>query len=191
MAYARIVLLCVAVAVGFGVVHNQVTVSLSPEYFTIGHASTFEWSSVRVRALGLSLLVGAWLGASLGALLAAIAQNGKRPRLRARDLARPLAMLLLVAGCTSAVLGGIGYGLGHTDAMEIGGRLADLVPEGAQERYLAVRFIHGATYFVAIAGGLILCIHVWILRRNLGANPTSRSTPYNHRVPKSSIRKPE
>lgn len=52
MRFFAIVLLTVAAAVAYGVAHDQVTVRVSLEYFTVGHPPVFDTTSPTLLALG-------------------------------------------------------------------------------------------------------------------------------------------
>ncbi|MFT5831565.1 MAG: hypothetical protein ACI9D0_002161, partial [Bacteroidia bacterium] len=51
MAAIRIVLLCMLAAIAFGIAHDQVTVRVCLEYFTIGHPKVLETNSPTLLAL--------------------------------------------------------------------------------------------------------------------------------------------
>ena len=48
----KIVLLCIAAAVVYGILHDQVTARVCVEYFTIGHPPVFNTDSPTLLALG-------------------------------------------------------------------------------------------------------------------------------------------
>ena len=52
MLFFRIVLLSIASAIGYGILHDQVTARVCVEYFTIGHPPVFSTDSPTLLALG-------------------------------------------------------------------------------------------------------------------------------------------
>lgn len=78
MRFFSVVLLAVLAAVTYGIVHDQVTVRVSLEYFTIGHPPVFDTDSPTLLALGWGVLATWWVGLPLGFLLATASQVGRR-----------------------------------------------------------------------------------------------------------------
>src|SRR3954447_21182280 len=93
MQSALIVLLSIASAVAYGILHDQVTARLCVEYFTIGHPPVFPTESPTLLALGWGTIATWWCGLILGVPLALIARAGSRPKLTAGDFLMPIAVL--------------------------------------------------------------------------------------------------
>ena len=51
MEYVKIVAFCVAAAIAYGILHDQVTAHLCVEYFTIAHPPVFHTESASVMSL--------------------------------------------------------------------------------------------------------------------------------------------
>ena len=60
MKWLAIVLQCVAACVVYGVIHNQFTVRICLEYFTIGHPPVFPTKNPTLLALGWGVLASWW-----------------------------------------------------------------------------------------------------------------------------------
>jgi len=73
MQAGLIVLLCVLAAVAYGVVHDQVTVRVCVEYFTVGHPPVFPTDDPTLLGLGWGVLATWWVGVLLGLGLAVAA----------------------------------------------------------------------------------------------------------------------
>lgn len=65
----RIILLCVAVAVVYDVLHDQVTARLCVEYFTIAHPPLFDTDDPTLLGLAWGALATWWVGLALGVAL--------------------------------------------------------------------------------------------------------------------------
>ena len=74
--FLKIVVLGLVVAMGYGIVHDQVTTRVSIEYFTIGHAPIFSTDSPTLLAFGWGIVSTWQLGAVLGLVTAAFARLG-------------------------------------------------------------------------------------------------------------------
>lgn len=78
MKFIRIVLAAVGAAVGYGIVHDQITVRISPEYFTIGHPRLIETSSLTILALFWGVVATWWVGLPLGFLVLSVIRERRR-----------------------------------------------------------------------------------------------------------------
>ena len=154
---AQIVLLGVGAAVVFGVLHNQVTVRISPEFFTRGHPNIFPFTSPAVLALAWGVLRPLVSGLIVSIPAAALATAGRRPQLSARDMRAPILALCL-AMATGSVLGGIaGYRSAANSSRE---------PPAEGVRYRAVEGAHRAAHATGAAGAVALWIHTLRRRRH-------------------------
>src|SRR4029077_1503393 len=78
----KIILLCVAAAIAYGVAHDQITARVCLEYFTVFHPPVFATQSPTALALGWGVIATWWCGLLLGLLLALAARSGSRPKVR-------------------------------------------------------------------------------------------------------------
>src|SRR6266404_9486519 len=96
----KIFLVCIVAAIFYGVIHDQITVRVCLEYFTVFHPPVFATQSPTLLAFGWGVIATWWMGAFLGALLAIATRAGSRPKLSAMNLFNPIGKLLVViAGC--------------------------------------------------------------------------------------------
>lgn len=166
-----IVGLCIAAAVAYGLVHDQVTVRLSLEYFTVLHPHVVDTDSPTVLALVWGVIASWWMGAALGVPLAVCCRSGPGARLGARDLVRPVLLVLALMGAGAVVAGAAGWWLAA------GGRVPANypgVPPEHQVGTMAVAFAHVAAESLGVTGGLFLCLWAVVRRMRLDAPATSR-----------------
>ena len=62
----KIVSLCVAATCLYGVIHDQITIRISPEYFTLAHPAFFPTSNRTLLALCWGIAATWWIGAAFG-----------------------------------------------------------------------------------------------------------------------------
>ena len=67
--FLKILLLCIAAAIVYGIVHDQFTACICLEYFTVFHPQIFPTQSPTLLAIGWGILATWWVGAFLGVLL--------------------------------------------------------------------------------------------------------------------------
>src|SRR3974390_870161 len=105
----KIIFICIAAGILYGIVHDQFTARICIEYFTLFHPPVFPTQSPVLLAVGWGILATWWVGAFLGILLAISARVGARPKLNASSLIRPIGYLLIVMAVCAIVSGTIGY----------------------------------------------------------------------------------
>jgi hypothetical protein len=88
MQAISIVGLCIASAVVYGILHDQVTARVCLEYFTIGHPPVFATDSPTLLGLGWGIIATWWVGLFLGVPLAIAARAGRRPKRDVSSLMR-------------------------------------------------------------------------------------------------------
>lgn len=163
--WLKIVLMCVIAAVVYGVCHDQVTVRISLEYFTVGHPPIFPTSSPTLLALGWGVIATWWVGALLGIPLAISARAGRRPRRNAGALVRPILILFCTAAICAVIGGLIGYTLANMGIIYLVPHLADRISENRRTAFLVAGWMHSVSYLVGFIGGTIVVIQTWRHRR--------------------------
>src|ERR1041384_2373253 len=109
MPSLKIVLLGLCAAVGYGILHDQVTARVCVEYFTVGHPRIIASTSPTILGFVWGVLATWWVGLPLGCLLALAARAGPWSQLRAADLRTSVMILLVVMAICAALAGFIGY----------------------------------------------------------------------------------
>ena len=171
MESLKIIVLSVAAAVAYGIVHDQVTARVCVEYFTIGHPQLFvvPTDDPTLLGIGWGIVATWWVGLPLGIGLAIAAQIGLRPRRSARSLIVPIAKLLGVMAVCALAAAVTGWLLARNGAVILVGSLAERVPAEKHVAFLADLWAHNASYLVGIVGGIVLVSRIWKSRD--GENP--------------------
>jgi hypothetical protein len=163
MQFLKIILLAVAAAVVYGIVHDQITVRVCLEYFTVAHPPIFGGTqSPTLLAFGWGVIATWWVGLPLGVLLALAARVGGLPKLTAKDLLIPMFVGLLILGA-AAMLAGY-YGCMHASMTRDWARL---VPPEHRKGFAFDEGAHLASYVLGAILGMVLSIWTIIKRATL------------------------
>lgn len=161
----EIIGLCIMAAVLYGIAHDQITVRICVEYFTIGHPPVFRTESRTLLGLGWGIIATWWVGFVMGIPLAITARYGRYPKMDWKQLVRPLFWLLLCMALMAISAGRIGWHLAQNNHIQLQGRWAQDVPLGQHRAFLAAAFAHSASYTTGFAGGAIVILQTWWKRR--------------------------
>ena len=165
MKSTQIILLTILAAITYGVVHDQITVRLCLEYFTIAHPPLFRTGSPTLLALCWGFAATAGIGAIFGVVLALVSQSTcEAPPVPISRLVRSILVLLAVMGAVACSAGIIGYQLSRAGFISLPPYLGTIIPARQRDRFMAVWFAHGASYLVGLSGGALLCLWVWRAR---------------------------
>jgi hypothetical protein len=165
MKRAAIVLLAVAMAIAFGILHNLVTVQISPANFTVGHARIVPTDSPLILAIAWGIATPFVAGLLVGVPLSLVATVGSRPQLSAARLVLPIAALCMVMAVGSVAGGAVGYARARGGSPDIGEGLARRVPSDELVRFASVRTAHAWAHRAGLAGGVFLWLYAWHVRR--------------------------
>lgn len=176
MQAAAIILLCIGSAVGYGIVHDQITARICVEYFTIGHPPVFPTSDPTLLGLGWGIIATWWVGLLLGFPLAFAARLGSYPKRSAASVVRPVLRLMAITGAAAIVAGLTGGILARAGAVRLVGPLAEAVPSGQHVPFLVDLWAHSASYIVGFVGGCTLCVLVWRSRKRVTLIAASEAT---------------
>ncbi len=166
MPHLKTILLCLFGAVSFGIVHDLVTANCCVEYFTIGHPKVIESENPFMLALVWGILATWWVGLILGTLIVVFNAAGKTEKVPFSIIRKYVIRLLLIMVFTSLLAGIIGYILANTGTIYLVGELADRIPAGKHNAFLAVAWAHVSSYIVGFVGGIVICMKVWMQRTN-------------------------
>jgi len=167
----KIIVGCIAAAIVYGIVHDQVTARICVEYFTVFHPPVFATVSPTLLGLGWGVIATWWVGAFLGMLMCIAARSGPRPKLTIREVARPIIWLLTGMGCSALLFGVLGYFMGSMPPNWFAA-----IPTPAHRRFVADWWAHSASYATGFLGGLLVCVLVYIRRGRL-ASAAKLSSP--------------
>ena len=163
METIKIILLGVAAAIVYGVLHDQITARVCVEYFTIGHPPVFHTDDPTLLGLGWGVIATWWVGLPLGILLAAAARVGSLPKANARDLLKPVGVMMACCGVLALAAGVVGYVLANGGGVTLDDGLAARILPARHALFLADLFAHTASYGGGLVGGFILCM--WVVMR--------------------------
>jgi hypothetical protein len=168
LRFLSIVLLCIAASIAYGLVHDQITIRISLEYFTVLHPQILpEDTSPTVLALAWGIIATWWVGLILGIILGLACCVGKQPSLGAKDLLVPIIGLLGVMAVGAALAGIIGYELGVHKILTPAPFVTANVASDRINRLFTAGGSHLASYAIGFAGGIVLSIRSWIRRGKL------------------------
>jgi hypothetical protein len=169
-----IFLLSITAAIVYGIAHDQITVRICVEYFTIGHPPVFPTSDPTMLALGWGIIATWWVGAILGVPLALAARVGKQPPLPASALVKPIFLLLACMATCAALAGLAGYVAASNHIVVLSGDLAERIPPDRHIPFLVDLWTHLASYASGFLGGLLLI--AWTLIARYKADVAQRLT---------------
>jgi len=154
LTFSLTVVTSVVAAIGYGIIYDQITIRICPEYFTVWHPRVSDSTNLTVIALIWGFIATWWMGLSLGLLLASFAVFGRQPLPSGRFILRTIGRILLwTAGVT--LLTGLCAWIFRFEAYPyvMGYSLYQLGPE-FRRRFGVDYWMHTTSYF----GGLITCI---------------------------------
>ena len=161
MPALRIILLSIGAAITYGIIHDQITARLCVEYFTIGHPQIIESDSPTVLAFFWGGVATWWVGLLLGTGLTIAARVGRRPKLTASQLRRPIGFLMITMFSIALLAGIIGYFSAQADAIKLLEPLATEVPADKHIAFLTVAAAHLGSYLSSFIGGITLWMITW------------------------------
>jgi hypothetical protein len=165
MQFLLIILLCVLSAIVYGIVHDQITARICVEYFTVGHPPIFNTESPTLLAFGWGALATWWVGLMLGFPLACAARLGSSRPLRAKELIKPIAVLLGLMGTAAFLAGMIGFMLASKGSIRLTGVFASSIPAAKHISFLVDMWTHSASYLFDFVGGIVLIVQIWRKRQ--------------------------
>jgi hypothetical protein len=164
----RIILLCIAAAVLYGIIHDQFTARICIEYFTVAHPRILDTTSPTLIALYWGVAATWWVGLMLGVPLAVACRAGSRPRLSASQLVRPIGILLPCMAVCAIIGGTVGFIFASRGIISVG-NWASVIPASAHARFLADAYSHLASYASGFLGGIVIIVWAVRERRQLHA----------------------
>jgi hypothetical protein len=165
MRSVQIVLIAVAAAALYGVIHDQITARICVEYFTIGHPPVFKTSSPTLLGLGWGVYATWWVGAILGGMLAVAARAGRDPKRMTRTMIKPVAILIAVMAVGATVAAVVGHALATRGVVVLHEQMASQVPADRHVAFITALWAHSASYTIAFVGGTLMVLMVWVSRR--------------------------
>ena len=159
-----IALLCTALTIGYGVLHDLVTIRISPEYFTIAHAPVIATDSRTLLAAAWGIAATWWVGVPFGLVLGLTATTGPRARTSARALVSPLLSALGLTAGFAALAGMLGFLAASTGFIHVVGPLAGRLSPNGRVQFVAVLWTHLASYAAGGVLALVVVVRTWQAR---------------------------
>jgi len=155
LVYLFLVLVAMVLAGLYGMIHNQISYTVSEEYFTKFKFNQFgldgcPWPN-RVKAAAVGFLASWWMGVPIGLVVGTF--GFVHPSAR-RMLTVTLWSFAVVIGFTLLFgLGGLGYGWIQTRRVNIADYQGWYIPDGLVDvrRFLCAGYMHNSSYL----GGLL------------------------------------
>ncbi len=160
--------LATLVAALYGVVNDQITVTLSPEYFSVFKRAQFgpdleaaglSQSPVRVQAVLVGILATWWFGGLLGAVLSLAGLAGRRCPLPTRDFLRAVLGIMLLTLCLSFFSFLAAYAAEPAVKPTAEG-WPFLTGIQAVRAAFAVGWWHNAAYLGGLLGTILACVRI-------------------------------
>lgn len=158
MKSIAIILMCVAICIGYGIIHDQITARICVEYFTIGHPPIFNTRDPTLLGIGWGIIATWWVGILLGIPLAASCRVGPWPKLEPRTLWKPLLRLAIISFVFATCAGLIGWIAASRGWVFLSGSIADRVPTERHVPFLVNLWAHNASYLAGCLGGIAIMV---------------------------------
>lgn len=157
MEAIKIAVMCIAAAIVYGIIHDQITARICVEYFTVFHPPIFHTQSPTLLGVGWGIVATWWVGAFFSVPLILAARAGARPTLRALELLPSIGWLLASMGVFAMLSGFIGYVLARQGVL-VTDWLSFTDSPALRYRFMAVWWAHSASYAAAFVGGITVCV---------------------------------
>jgi hypothetical protein len=165
IARFRTMLLGIAVLSGYGMLQDQVSARLCPEYFTKLHPPVPGVTDPTLLGIAWGFLGAWWGGAALGYAAGIAATIGTRPPLQVRELVRPMLVLMTVVATVTAVTGVNVAVHAELFGVSMDSNSAELVPPERRRAALVVACYHFSAYATAILGSIVLTVWISLERK--------------------------
>lgn len=162
LVYILLVLIAVGVAGVYGALHNQISYTVSPEYFTKFKFQQFGYTDTqipeRIRASFVGFNASWWMGIPIGLLIGIVGfiHRGYRRMLTVslQAMGIAVAFTLLFGLC------GLFYGFIQTSNLNLADYRYWYLPNHVVEirRFLCAGYMHNSAYF----GGVLSILVAWV-----------------------------
>jgi hypothetical protein len=150
----------------YGALHDQISYTISPEYFTKLKFNQFAWADAgwqpRVFAALIGFLATWWVGLIAGWLLARLGLAGLPATVRRRCTIRAFAIMLTITPICGSLGALLGFVEGQTSDLSGWKSFQTLLGVEDLPSFVIVAQLHNAGYLGALLG---LLLAVWYVRR--------------------------
>lgn len=156
----------ILLSVVYGLIHDQITIRICPEYFTVYHPHLFATRDLTELALLWGVAATWWMGAFFGILLALAAQNGPAPTVKPSFCRNGMIAVLLLTGLLACLGGLVAKGHYMSPFFPSDIRIQNL-PASRQEGFAVNYAAHNISYMASGLGAVILCLAILYKRHKL------------------------
>ena len=154
----KIIALAMGAAIVYGMAHDQITIRVCPEYFTVAHPHIFNTASLTLIALGWGVVATWWAGLGAGVAFALAARAGAAQKFTWRRLVRPvMALFVIMAACATAA-GFFGHWMAATGKISSLQAWGLMLPAEKQPAFRADVFTHAISYLVGGVGSVVIAL---------------------------------
>ncbi len=157
---AHSTLLGAGILSAYGILQDQISVRLCPEYFTVFHNPIPGLTDPTLLGIAWGFLASSGGGIAMGYAVGLAATLGPKPQLTLAELVRPMLLLVLAVGFATFVAGGSVSLAADKLGVRLDPFLGTLLPEQRHRALLTVSTYHTVSYATAIAGSIVLCVGI-------------------------------
>lgn len=172
--FLETVVTSIVASVAYGLVHDQITIRICPEYFTIWHPHVIDTDSLTVLALVWGVIATWWVGLILGIVLGFFAVYGSKPVPTYRFMLRTILLILGWTAVTAIVVGIFAWITKAEPFPYVIGADLYLRGEDFRRRFGIDLYVHNASYFAGLAIALVYGILVLHHRGKLAEPPSPK-----------------
>ncbi len=178
LKFLTIAVMAMLLTILYGLVHDQITIRISLEYFTIGHPKIVETVDPTLLALAWGVVATWWAGFFIGLLLGAASRFGSWPKVEPSELLLPITFALIATGLIALMFGLGGSLAASNGALTLGEPMASRVDPAEHVGYLTAWWTHNGGYVGGFLGGIVLVARsLHIRRRRARAYPDTTTSP--------------
>ncbi len=161
MVFIALLPLAILIAGAYGVVHDQITYSISSEYYTKFKFQQFGLLTSdlpeRFRAGIVGFLASWWMGIPIGLLVGLAGFVHADPRRMFTVSIQAFALVVVLTLLTG--FGGLGYGVAQTSTIHLSDYRGWFIPDGLVDlrRFLCVGYMHNASYIGGAISMFVAC----------------------------------
>lgn len=156
----KIIALAMGGAILYGIAHDQITIRICPEYFTVAHRHIFNTGSLALIALAWGVVATWWAGLAAGVAFVLAARAGSPLMLTWRRFVRPAAVLLLIMAIVATLAGFAGHWMASTGRISSVQAWGLMIPVEKQADFMADVFTHACSYLAGGLGSIVIALMV-------------------------------
>ena len=154
----------VVASIGYGLIHDQITIRICPEYFTVWHPHLVDTSNLTVVALAWGVVATWWMGAFLGLMIGLASTIGRLPLAPRSMILKAYAWIMGLSGLLAILVGVLTWQFVARAPSSIAGARISAMSADTQHRFVTDLAIHNTSYNVAALAAFIASI-VIVLKR--------------------------